>query len=43
MLKHLKFCHVIGWKYNFDCQLYLSDIAIENYKNIDCKVKILFD
>lgn len=43
MLKHLKFCHVIGGKYNFNCHLYLSDIAIENYKNIGCKVKILLD
>ena len=43
MLKHLKFCHVIGGKYNFDCHLYLSGIAIENYKNIGCKVKILHD
>nr|DAL02561.1 MAG TPA: hypothetical protein [Bacteriophage sp.] len=44
MLKHLKFCHVIGGKYNFNCHLYLSDIAIERYKNIGgCKVKILLD
>lgn len=40
MLKHLKFCHVTGGKYNFDCHLYLSDISIKNYKNIGCKVKI---
>lgn len=43
MLKHLKFCHVTGGKYNFDCHLYLSDIAIEDYRTIGCKVKILFD
>lgn len=43
MLKHLKFCHVTGGKYNLDCHLYLSDIAIENYRNTGCKVKILFD
>ena len=43
MLKHLKFCHVTGGKYNLDCHLYLSDIAIENYRNTGCKVKILVD
>lgn len=43
MLKHLKFCHVVGGKYNFDCNLYLSDISIEEYKNIGCTVKVLHD
>lgn len=41
ILKYLKFCHVTGGKYNLDCHLYLSDITIENYRNIGCKVKIL--